>query len=769
MGGMGGPGKGRPFWIYILGAFFVIVFLVVAGFTAIDYSNERTALEGNALMLQTQTEENINNSVHTIDTGLKLFDDTLNTQMEDGFNLFIEEYNGSGNDPSKIDLAALKRSLGGQMELYVINESGVVVYTTYPPELGLDFKKTIPYFYEYLNDIRAKSGFFPDRVVQESATGQLRKFAYMPTPDHRYVLELGLSGEAFTSSRSRLKYTGTVAEIASYNPYIEKTRIFTTAKRLVGNKSYVPGSALNNTLAQVLSEKKSIEIRDNMTGQVMKYLYIDLRDSDYAADMSLIVELTYNRSLISAALDRMVLSRIAIAFFALLASSFIAILVSRRLTRPIQEMVTDADRIAKGDLNHTVRGGVGKEFDVLGESINSMIDKLKETIRMQQETESGLRSSEERYHEISDLISDYAYAIEVREDGSYRLEWATGAFLQIFGYTAEELLGKDAGYGIVHPDDKDAVAEFLGHMNSNQPYSREFRITAKNGETRWVSQRNQPRWDREKDRLAGYYVAGQDVTGRKKVEEEIRSLNEELEARVSERTAQLLAINRELESFSYMVSHDLQAPLRAIDGFSHILSEEFGKELPPDAQRYLRLVGDNAVQMHRLIEDLLNFSRTTRQSLSIERISPGTIVRECIERLRPLWTGREVEFSIGELPDCDADPALLRQVYMNLLSNALKFTRTREHALIGIDSYIDRGTVVYYVKDNGVGFDMKYAERMFGVFQRFHSSREYEGTGLGLAIVQRVVHRHGGRVWAKGEAGAGATFFFTLSKKPDDD
>ncbi|MDD1718249.1 MAG: ATP-binding protein, partial [Methanoregulaceae archaeon] len=580
---------------------------------------------------------------------------------------------------------------------------------------------------------------------------------------------LGLSGEAFTSSRNRLKYTDTISEIASYNRYLEKTRIFTTAKRLVGNRSYLPDPALNATLRQVLSTKQSIELRDNETGRVMKYLFIDLRDPDYAADMSLIVELTYDRSLISAALDRMVITRIAIAALALLASSFIAILVSRRLTRPIQEMVEDADRIARGDLDHEVRGGIGKEFDVLGESINSMLNKLKDTIRMQKETESGLRASEERYHEISDLISDYAYATEVQEDESYRLEWATGAFLQIFGYTAEELLEKDAGDAVVHPEDRDAIAEFHSHMTSNQPYSREFRIIARSGEIHWVSQRNQPKWDGEKNRLAGYYVAGQDITERKKVEEQIRKLNEELEQRVSERTAQLVAINRELESFSYMVSHDLQAPLRAIDGFSHILSEEFGKDLPAEAQRYLRLLGDNAVQMHRLIEDLLNFSRTTRQSLRIERISPNVIVRECIEKLRPLWTGREVEFSIGDLPDCDADPALLRQVYMNLLSNALKFTRTREHTRIGIDSYIDRGTVVYYVKDNGVGFEMKYAERMFGVFQRFHSAREYEGTGLGLAIVQRVVHRHGGMVWAKGEAGAGATFFFTLSRKPDDD
>lgn len=236
-----------------------------------------------------------------------------------------------------------------------------------------------------------------------------------------------------------------------------------------------------------------------------------------------------------------------------------------------------------------------------------------------------------------------------------------------------------------------------------------------------------------------------------------------------ERMAQeLQGANEELESFAYSISHDLRAPLRAMDGFSRILMEEHAPDLSPEAQRYLGMVRDNARQMGELIADLLAFSRLGRKPLDKQAVDPAAIVRQVLEELRDEQEGRWVEIAVGDLPPCQADPALLKQVFVNLLTNALKYTRERDPARIEIGYSLppsgegrgDGGT--YFIKDNGVGFDMRYVDKLFGVFQRFHRAEDYEGTGVGLAIVHRIVSRHGGRVWGEAKVNEGATFCFTI-------
>ena len=234
---------------------------------------------------------------------------------------------------------------------------------------------------------------------------------------------------------------------------------------------------------------------------------------------------------------------------------------------------------------------------------------------------------------------------------------------------------------------------------------------------------------------------------------------------VTERTRQLEAANEELGAFSYSVSHDLRAPLRAVNGYTSILLEEFGSALPAEGLGFLKRVKENGDHMGHLIDDLLAFSRLGRQALRVQRVHTRGIVDRALAQLAPAIEGRHVDLVIADLPDCDSDPALLEQVFVNLLGNAFKYSRKQEAARVevGVKHGESDTTPVYFVKDNGAGFDMQYADKLFGVFQRLHRNQDFEGTGVGLAIVQRIVSRHGGRVWAEGKVNQGATFYFTLS------
>ena len=256
----------------------------------------------------------------------------------------------------------------------------------------------------------------------------------------------------------------------------------------------------------------------------------------------------------------------------------------------------------------------------------------------------------------------------------------------------------------------------------------------------------------------------------RKAQETILRLNESLEARVRERTrelelanAELATANRDLESFSYSVSHDLRAPLRTLRGFCQIFSADYAQAIPPDGRSLLDRMQESGARMSQLIDDLLAFSRLSRQPLAKSPVSLHAIATRLAEELRPK-DARDLQVHIEALPDCHGDASLLEQVLANLLSNAFKFSRARNPAVVEVSSAMRGDERVYWVRDNGAGFDMKHVDKLFGVFQRLHPSSQFEGTGVGLSIVQRIIQRHGGRIWAESRPGEGATFFFTLGE-----
>jgi PAS domain S-box-containing protein len=267
-----------------------------------------------------------------------------------------------------------------------------------------------------------------------------------------------------------------------------------------------------------------------------------------------------------------------------------------------------------------------------------------------------------------------------------------------------------------------------------------------------------------------YAVCGisTDITARKRAEEQVQQLNLDLEERVRHRTAELEASARELDAFAYSVSHDLRAPLRSLHGFSEILLEDYDGKLDDQGSQYLRRIQANVARMGQLIDDLLRLSKVTRAGLSREHVDIGEQAREIVSDLRGADPGRRVETVIADALVTTGDPRLIRLALQNLLANAWKFTGKREQAAISVGVVGQPGSQVFFVRDNGAGFDMQYAEKLFDPFQRLHPAAEFEGSGIGLAIVQRILSRHGGRIWAEAEPGKGCTFFFTFAAEGSD-
>ena len=315
---------------------------------------------------------------------------------------------------------------------------------------------------------------------------------------------------------------------------------------------------------------------------------------------------------------------------------------------------------------------------------------------------------------------------------------------------------------VVHPDDIAFVNENLGlAVKGIKEYNIDHRIIRPNGKVVWLNAQAELYRDEHGKpiRLLGTIL---DITDRKLIQEQILRLNEELEVRVQQRTAQLEAANKELEAFSYSVSHDLRAPLRHTSGYVDLLVKKFKSDLTEKGQHYLDSIADSVHQMGVLIDDLLQFSKTGRAEMRQSELDMNVILKDVMVPLRRDNSSRTIEWSVDPLPKVFCDAAMMKLVWMNLLSNAVKFTKTREYARINISVQENDKESIFCIQDNGVGFDMKFSQKLFGVFQRLHSMEEFEGTGIGLANVRRIVSRHGGRTWVEAELDKGATFYFSL-------
>ena len=381
--------------------------------------------------------------------------------------------------------------------------------------------------------------------------------------------------------------------------------------------------------------------------------------------------------------------------------------------------------------------------------INAYVINFRDITKRKQ-AEEQLRASEFEYHSL----------IEQATDGIFIYD-KTGKYVNVnlsackmLGYSKEELLKLSIDETLVHNDATNDTPNFDALLAGKTILSTS-NLKRQDGSIMPVEINSKM--------LSNGKILGmvRDITERKKAEEKIQKFNEELELKVIDRTAQLEAVNKELEAFTYSVSHDLRSPLRSITGYSKIMEEDFNDKLDDAGKRTLGVIQQNVSKMNNLIDNLLEFSRLGKKEILKSEIDIEKLVHDTIPDIIHL-TQNKVKIKLNTLFPAFADYHLLTQVWINLISNAIKYSSKKINPIVEIGSQRDAHEIIYYVKDNGAGFSMRYAKKLFGVFQRLHSAEEFEGTGVGLAIVQRIIARHGGRVWAEGEVDGGATFYFSL-------
>jgi PAS domain S-box-containing protein len=440
-------------------------------------------------------------------------------------------------------------------------------------------------------------------------------------------------------------------------------------------------------------------------------------------------------------------------------SALLIILILRPIVESIGRLTAFAKQLSEYTGEQIALPGQPAEIVELGESLNEASVKLQAAERQLLDERERLRRSEEKYRTIFEESFDGLFIttpagkiVDMNKKG-----------LSMFGYADKDEVGRlDLERDVyAYPPDRRRILAMIDERGAAE---YEVVVKRKDG-SNFVAHCALAAVRSDSGEVESYRGIIRDVTQAKQAEAEIRKLNMELEQRVADRTSQLEAANKELEAFSYSVSHDLRAPLRHIDGFIHILREDIEATLGDEDRHYMDVIGKAAKQMETLIDDLLAFSRIGRGEMKKAPVDLGPLVADLVKELEPETAARNIEWHIGKLPVVTADRALLRVVLSNLILNALKFTRQRDPARIEIGWQANGGGEdVFFVRDNGAGFDMTYVDKLFGVFQRLHRADDFEGTGIGLANVRRVVSRHGGRCWAEGQVDAGATFYFSLPR-----
>ena len=695
--------KNRSFSLYLLVAMVVLIVIVIGLVAVNDYYNTKKMFDRNSQNLQSQTEQNIVATVKLTDLSYTLYDNSLNDLMKKGFDAVLVEYKHAGGVPSRMNLTDVKHELGEQFDVYIINESGVIEFTTYEPEQGLDFK-AYPEFFVYLTKIRNSEGFFPDRIVDDQmGNGNARKFAYMPTPDHRYLLELGLAKTSFPGPRSSLQYKKAIDRIASANPYIERVRIFNVVGKLADNTSDVIDDSTRKTLESVIQQRGDVSITNPESGHSVRYLFIDLKNEQYGSDLSRIVEITYNDAMLEKASGEQGLFHLLVAILALIIGLFAAFFLSRYLSKPIAGIVRDVDRISDGDLDWKISPTHMAEFLVLEQSINTMVVSLK----------TALRDVEDEKAFQQEMINHLPVAVFVKNSDNGRYLFWNATSEQMFDRVAAEVIGKTACE--VFPESMAGVieAEDLAALHS-RAYTGNKRIFKTGSGERIIH-------------LVKVLISDSSGTPRY-----ILGMAEDL----TEQTASL-----KMDLLYSITRSDILDQLSII---MHFLERAQLKTTEDAMQAFF----DNTIGSVESIRNQIGFIRAL-QDLGI--VSPKwQHAAQSFENAITLLPVHPVAIhtEIGDI-ELYADP-LLPRVFYKLLENSLRHGGPRLTE-IRLSASITETTLHLIYTDNGIGipFDQKITIFEF---------RQGSVTGMGLFLVREILGFTAITITETGDPGKGVRF-----------
>jgi PAS domain S-box-containing protein len=701
--------KSRSFSSVLL-FYMVILVLCIVGIMAVNnYLYTRNNLEHEEYLLQVQTEQNIIEAMRLKNGVWNFYDKTLNDQMKERLLLVLQEYNRTGGDPRRMDLAAVKTACGKNYDIYIINESGVIIRTTYEEELGMDFK-SVPYFYEYLTKIRNSEGFFADHIVRDKlGTGMLRKFAYMPTPDHRYILELGFASEEFDKLTLELADETKIEQIISINPYISKNfTIYNTMGRQLNNNE-LPDTTVQEYLSEVIKNRRTLEVSDPEKARSIRYLFVDLKFDEYGSDSSRIVELIYHKESIQTALFGLLLFHLLLGLTTIGIGCIIAFVLSAKITRPIQQIVQDVNIIASGDLEHRVGSTDSTEFTILENSTNTMVDSLKLALQ-------HVKDGEILQNEMVDQLPVAVFMKSVK-DGKYTF-W-NKASERIFNLSAAEVIGRtdhelfsQEMASVIEQEDKEA---YLNHIF----------ITNKKIENKYLGERIihiivVPIFD-SKNNLNFILGISEDLT----------------EEALTMKIGLLFSITRTgvLNQLSIIMTFLERAQLKM-------------------SREAMQTFFDKTVESVESIRNQMAFVRSLEEIgiLSQKWLS----VKKSFEDAVMLVSTTNIDISM-EMEDVElyADP-LLPWIFYHFLINSI---RHGDHQLtkIRLHSQKSEENLNLIYEDNGIGIPDHEKEK---VFEFGYDSR----TGFGLFLIREILGYSGFKIIETGEYGKGIRFEIFIPK-----